>query len=148
MANILRNNVGTAISVTTSGAGGIASGSYATATDKLTIDNSTNKALMVDFELYPALFATAPVSGAISLIAVDYSLDGLNAGPAPTAALLGRFVGSFSPQPTTGNTNTRWYMSLNSVALSNKCDYYLFNNATGQALAVGAVLKAQCWTTG
>ncbi len=146
MANILRNNVGTVISVTTANA--IASAAYAVAADKLTIDNSTNKALMVDFELLPAAFAVAPVSGAISLIAVDWSLDGTTAGPAPTATLLGRFVGSFSPQPTTSNALTQWRMSLNSVALSNKCDYYLFNNSTGQALAAGAVLKAQCWTPG
>ena len=146
MANILRNNIGSVFTLTTANA--IASAAYAVAADKLTIDNTTNKALMVDFELYPAAFATAPVAGAISLIAVDWSLDGTTAGPAPTATLLGRFIGSFNPQPAASNALTQWRMSLDSVALGNKVDYYLFNNATSQSLAVGAVLKAQCWSPG
>jgi len=146
MAAILRNNLGTVTPLTTANA--IASGAYAISADKLTIDNSSTKALLVDFELYPAAFATAPVAGAISLIGVDWSLDGTTAGPAPTATLLGRFVGSFNPMPTTSNASTQWRMSLDSVALGNKVDFYLFNNATGQSLAVGAVLKAQCWSPG
>lgn len=145
MANILRNNVGAVLSVTTANA--IASAAYAVAADKLTIDNSTNKALMVDFELQ-ATFGTAPVTGAISLVAVDYSIDGTTAGPAPLTSMLGRFVGSFSPAPSTANAATSWRMSLNSVALSNKCDYYLFNAATGQSLSSGSVLRAQCWSPG
>ena len=145
MANILRNNVGSVLSVTT--ANTIGSAAYAVAADKLVIDNSTNKALMVDFELQ-ATFGTAPVTGAISLIAVDYSLDGATAGPAPLASMLGRFVGSFSPSPSTANAATTWRMSLNNVALSNKCDYYLYNAATSQTLSVGSILRAQCWTPG
>lgn len=145
MANILRNNVGSVLSVTTANA--IASAAYAVSADKLTIDNSTNNALMVDFELQ-ATFATAPVTGAISLIAVDYSLDGSTAGPAPTSSMLGRFVGSFSPAPSTSNASTSWRMSLNSVALANKTDFYLYNAATGQSLSSGSILRAQCWTPG
>lgn len=81
-------------------------------------------------------------------VAVDYSIDGTTAGPAPLTSMLGRFVGSFSPAPSTANAATSWRMSLNSVALSNKCDYYLFNAATGQSLSSGSVLRAQCWTPG
>lgn len=146
MTAILRNNVGTVFTLTTANA--IASAAYAVAADKLTIDNSSNKALLVDFELYPAAFATAPVAGAIQLIAVDWSLDGTTAGPAPTATLLGRLIGIFNPMPAASNASTQWRMSLDSVALGNKVDYYLFNNATGQSLASGAVLKAQCWSPG
>ena len=144
MAAILRNNVGTVFTLTTASA--INSDAYAGV--PLTIDNSTNKALLVDFELYPAAFGVAPVAGAIQLIAVDWSLDGTTAGPAPTATLPGRFVGSFSPQPAASNALTQWRMSLVSVALGNKVDYYPFNNKTGQPLAIGTVLKAQCWSPG
>lgn len=149
MSGALRNDIGAPITVTTSGVGGIASAAYATITDVLTIDNTTNKALVVDFTLYPAAFGTAPVAGAISLVAVDWSLDATPVqGPAPTASLPGRFVGSFDPKPGTGNANTRWRMSLPTVALGRKVDFYLFNNGTGQSLAVGAVLIAQCWSPG
>jgi hypothetical protein len=146
MATILRNNIGSVVSVTTANA--IASGAYAVAADKLTIDNSTNKALLVDFDLNPTAFATAPVAGVLQLMAVDWSLDGTTAGPAPTASMLGRFVGSFDPSPATGNALTQWRMRLSAVALGNKVDFYLFNNATGQSLAAGAVLRAQCWSPG
>lgn len=146
MANILRNNIGSALSVTTANA--IDSAAYAAAADKLTIDNSSNKALLADFELQPATFSTAPVAGCIQLIAVDYSLDGAAAGPAPKATILGRVVGTFTPTPTTSNTLTSWRMTLNSVPLANKTDFYLFNNATGQSLPLGSVLRAQCWSPG
>ena len=145
MSNILRNNIGSVLSVTTANA--ISSGAYAVAADKLTIDNSANKALLADFEFQVA-FATAPVAGAVSLIAVDYSLDGATAGPAPTVTMLGRFVGSFSPSPTTSNAITTWRMTINSVSIANKTDFYLFNNATGQQIPVGSILRAQCWTPG
>ena len=146
MAAILRNNLGVVVTLTTANA--IASAAYAVAADKLTIDNTTNKALLVDFELLPAAFGIAPVAGAIQLIAVDWSLDGTTAGPAPTATLIGRVIGGFNPQPAAANALTQWRMSLDSVALGNKVDYYLFNNATGQPLTLGAVLKAQCWSPG
>ena len=145
MANILRNLIGVVLSVTTGNA--IASAAYAVAADRLTIDNSTAKALLVDFELQVS-FGTAPTAGAIMLIAVDYSLDGATAGPAPTSAMLGRVVGSFSPSPNTGNAATTWRMTLNSVALANKTDFYLYNAATGQTLSAGSVLRAQCWSPG
>lgn len=142
---ILRNKIGTVQSVTTANA--IATMAYAVAADKLTIDNSTNNALLVDFELQPATM-TAPTTGCFQLIAVDYSLDGTTAGPAPTSAMLGRLVGTFSPIPSTGNTATSWRMTINSVSLANKIDYYLYNNTTGQSLPTGSVLRAQCWSPG
>lgn len=145
MANILRNTIGSVLSVTTASA--IASAAYAGSADKLTIDNSSNKALLVDFELQ-ATFGAAPTTGAIMLIAVDYSLDGATAGPAPVSSMLGRVVGSFSPAPSTGNSSTSWRMSLNSVPLANKTDYYLYNAATGQPLSSGSILRAQCWSPG
>lgn len=147
MAGLTRNKIGSAITVTTANA--IASGAYAVIADVLTIDNSTNGALLVDFSLYPAAFATAPTAGAISLVAVDWSLDATPVqGSAPTANLLGRFVGTFTQQPGPSNSSTRWRMSLPAVALGNKVDFYLFNNATGQSLAAGAVLISQCWSPG
>ena len=145
MANIIRNKIGSALSKTTANA--IASAAYATNADCLTIDNSSAGALLADFELQ-ATFGAAPVAGSIQLVAVDYSLDGTVAGPAPTTAMQGRVVGTFSPVPSTGNAATAWRMSLNSVPLSNKTDYYLYNAATGQSLSAGSILRAQCWSPG
>lgn len=146
MANILRNDIGTALSLTTANA--INSGNYATSADKLTIDNTTNKALLVDFELQ-FTFGTAPVAGAIQLVAVDYGVIGTATTPAaPTASLLGRVEGTFSPQFAASNTQLAVVLTLNSVSLKRKTDYYLYNNATGQPIPVGAVLKAQCWSPG
>lgn len=142
---ILRNNVGSVLSVTAANA--VANNAYANAADKLTIDNSTNKALLADFELTPT-FAVAPVAGVVQLVAVDYSLDGTTAGPTPAATMLPRLVGSFSPQPQASNAATSWKMSLNNVALSNKTDYYLYNNGTAQSINTGWTLKAQCWAPG
>ncbi len=142
---ILRNNVGTVLSVTAANA--VANAAYAAAADKLTIDNSTNKALLADFELTPT-FAVAPVAGVVQLFAVDYSLDGVTAGPTPAGTMQPRLVGSFSPQPAAGNAATSWKMMLNTVALSNKADYFIYNNGTAQSINVGWVLKAQCWSPG
>lgn len=139
--------VGSVITVT--GANTITNNSYAVAADKLTIDVSSNAGLCVDFSLVPA-WATAPVAGAISLIAVGWSLDGTPvAGPAPVATLNNDFVGNFRPAPNTSNTSTTWTMTLKRVALGiGKTDFYIFNNATGQTISASWVLKAQVWTPG
>ena len=85
MANIEPILVGSVITVT--GANTIVNNAYAVAADKLTIDVGSNAGLCVDFSLVPA-WATAPVAGAISLIAVGWSLDATPvAGPAPVATL-------------------------------------------------------------
>lgn len=142
----LRNNIGPIFTVKTTTP--IPNAAYAVAGDKLTIDNTVNKALSVDFEVDGAAFSAAPTGGSITLVAVDWSLDGTTPGPVPSAGVLGREVGSFSPTPAASNTSTGWSMSLSSVDLGNKVDFYLFNHATGQCLAAGAVLKAQCWSRG
>ena len=66
----------------------------------------------------------------------------------PIQGPLGRFVGTFSPSPNTGNAVTTWVMRLNAVALTRKTDFYILNNGTAYALNSGWVLKAQCWTPG
>lgn len=142
---ILRNNVGAVVSVTTANA--VANNAYAAAADKLTIDNSTNKALLADFELTPT-FAAAPVAGVVQLFAVDYSLDGTTAGPTPAATMQPRLVGTFSPQPLAANAAPSWKMALNAVALPNKADYFIYNNGTAQSINTGWVLKAQSWSPG
>ena len=144
MANILRNKIGSVLSVTTANA--IASAAYAVAADKLAIDNSTNKALLADFEL-EVTFGTAPVAGAVQLVAIDYSLDGNTAGPAAAATMIGRTY-TMSPMPAASNAVTAMRLSCNSVPLANKTDFYLFNNSTGQSIPVGSVLRAQCWSPG
>ena len=143
MANILRNNVGTVLSQTLTS--GVANNAYST--ESLTVDNTTNKALLADFEL-AVVYAIAPVAGALQLIEVDYALDNITAGPTPSATMLGRVVGTFSPMATTSNTATSWSATCKAVPIAQKSKYYVFNNATGQALSATAALKAQCWTPG
>lgn len=142
---ILRNLIGSVITVTA--ANTVANNGYANSADKLTIDNATNLALLADFDL-TGTFATAPVGGVIQLLAVDWSLDGATAGPAPASTMLARLVGTFSPQPQASNASTSWCMRLNAIPLTNKTDFYLYNNGTGFSLNSGWVLKAQCWSPG
>ena len=67
---ILRDNVGSVFTVTAGNA--VASGAYSVSGDKLAIDNTTNLALLADFELVlGGAFSSAPVTGALSLFAVD-----------------------------------------------------------------------------
>lgn len=141
---ILRNNVGATVAVTAANA--VANNAYANAADKLRIQNTGN-ALLADFRLTSATFATAPVAGVLHLLAVDRDFAG-NSGPAPSATMMGRLVGSFSPQPQASNAATTWVMALNSVALSADADYWLYNNGTGVSLNSGWVLTAQPWSPG
>ena len=141
---ITRINSGSALTRTTASA--IANNAYATTADDLTIDNTAG-ALLADFELQ-VTFAVAPVAGAVMLVASDYSLDGATAGPAPSATLLGRVVGSFSPQFAASNTTTAMRLRINNVALAPKTDYYLYNAGTGQPIPAGSVLRAQLWSPG
>ncbi len=140
---ILRNNVGSAIAVTTTVA--IANNAYANSADKLRIQNTGN-ALLADFRLTGAVFAAAPVTGSVQLVAVGRDFAG-NAGPAPSASMIGK-VYSFSPQPTTGNVSTGWIMGCDSVPLAPDTDYWLYNNGTGQQIALGCTLTAQPWSPG
>lgn len=145
---LLRTNIGSVFSVTAGNS--VSSGNYSVSGDKLAIDNTTNNALLADFELVlGSSFGAAPTAGALQLVAVDYDLAGSNAGPTPSSTTpLPRFCGTFSPQPNTGSTSTTWKMRLNSVPLTAKADYYVYNNATGQTLATSWILKAQCWSPG
>lgn len=145
MAAILRTLVGSVVTVTSANA--IASDAYANVADKLTIDNSSNLALLVDFDL-TGTFGSAPVTGSIQVYAVDYSLDGATSGPTPAATMQPRFVGSLSPQPEAGNSSTSWRMRLNAVPLTNKTDFFFYNNKTGVSLNSGWVAKAQAWSPG
>lgn len=141
---ILHNVIGSNITVTAANA--VANNAYANSADKLTINN-TGLALLADFRLTSVAFATAPVTGALQLFAVDRDFAG-NAGPTPASTNSPRFVGSFSPSPNTGNAATGWVMSLNAVALTPYTDYWLYNNGTAQSLNSGWVLTAQLWSPG
>ena len=140
---ILRNNVGSPVTVTTANA--IANNAYANSADKLRINNTGN-ALLADFRLTGVTFAAAPVTGVVQLIAVDRDGSG-NAGPAPSSAMIGR-VYTFSPAPNTGNSSAGWIMSCNNVPLSADCDYWLYNNGTAQQISSGCTLSAQPWSPG
>ncbi|MDO9235999.1 MAG: hypothetical protein Q7U28_08210 [Aquabacterium sp.] len=141
---LLRDVIGSNVVVTAANA--VANNAYANAADKLTINN-TGLALLADFRLTSATFATAPVGGALQLFAVDRDFSG-NAGPTPSATMPGRLVGSFSPYAAASNTATSWVMSLNSVPLSAYTDYWLMNNGTAYSLNSGWVLTAQLWSPG
>ncbi len=145
MSNILRQLVGLPITLT--GANAIASGAYGNAADQMLVDNSTAKSIQGDFEL-DCTFGAAPVAGSFSLMAVDYSLDGATAGAAPSAALVPRYVGTFSPMPSTGNVATAMMLRLSGVPLTNKSAYLVFNNATGQSIQAGYTLRCQMVTPG
>jgi hypothetical protein len=132
---------------TVTGSIAVANNAYANVADKLDLDNGTNNALMANFEITP-VFGAAPVAGALQLYAVDWSLDGVTGGPAPSATMQPRLVGSFSPRPKASNAATTWVMRLNNVAVTNKTSYYVYNAATGQSVAIGWVLKAQTWSPG
>ncbi len=142
---ILRNNVGTERSVTSANA--VASGAYSNSADKLLIDNTTDLALLADFEFQPT-FASAPVAGVVQLMAVDYALDNTTAGPAASASMVPRLVGTFSPQPRSGNASTTWRMRLNAVPVTRKTDFYVFNNGTAVSINTGSVLRARLWSPG
>jgi len=145
MPNTLRQNIGSVLSVTAANA--IANNAYSNSADKLTIDNATNKALVADFE-FACTFTAAPVAGSVALVAVDYSLDGTTAGPTPSATMRPRVIGTFTPIATTSNAATSWRMRINAVPLTEKTDYYIYNNGTAQSINLGSVLYAQCWTPG
>jgi hypothetical protein len=141
---ILRDLIG---SILTSSSGGSIT-SLSVSAVYLTIDNTTNLALLADFSVTPT-WGSAPVAGNLQLIAVDWSIAATPLqGPTPSATLLGRVAGTFSPIPTTSNSATSWVCRLNAVPLSAKTDYYLYNNATAQTISSGWVLSAQCWSPG
>ncbi|MGZ8220787.1 MAG: hypothetical protein ACXWT0_03975, partial [Methylobacter sp.] len=133
---------------TVTGANAIANLAYANVADKMVIDRASNLGLLVDFTL-DLTFATAPVKGAIQLVAVDWSLDGTPVeGPTPSATMLPRLVSTFDPRPLASNAATSWIMSLPKISLGRKTSFYLYNNDTGQQVSSGWVLKAQVWTPG
>lgn len=144
MAAILRTTVGSAFTVTAANA--IANNAYSNAADKLAINNTGN-ALLADFRLTSATFATAPVGGSLQLIQVDRDLAG-NAGPTPASTMLGKVVGTFTPQPGASNAATSWVMGIDSVPLTAYADYWIFNNSTGYSLNSGWILSAQAWSPG
>lgn len=149
MTAALRTNVGSAISRDYANA--VANNAYSNSADAIRIrpnrtDGSEQGALLADFRLTSVTFGTAPVTGALQLVAVDRDLAG-NQGPTPSSTLRGRVVGSFSPQPAASNASTGWIMGINSVPLSPDADYWIYNNSTGVSLS-DCIITAQCWSPG
>ena len=110
-----------------------------------TIDNSSLKRLCADFFLKAAAGATA-TAGNWQLYAVDYAPDGTQ-GPTLTS---GAFPSGFQPR-LVGSFQQNWsttvmQLSLLQVPLSNKADYYLYNNATAQTIAAAWVGEYQTWS--
>ena len=149
MSSLLRNTIGSDVSVTSANA--IANLAYANIADTIrlnpgVIGSDHLGALLADFRLTGVTFASAPVTGVLQLIRIDRDLAG-NRGPTPSATLLGTPVGTFSPMPTTSNALTTWLMGINAVALSPDADYWLFNNGTAVSLSA-FTLTARCWSPG
>jgi hypothetical protein len=117
----------------------------------LTIDTTTGAqlgALLCDFGLTVA-FGTAPIVGAIVLVANDWSLEASPAQPAaPLSSLISRYVGTFDRQPQATNASLTWKARLNAIPLTQKTDFYLLNAGTGQTISASWVLTAQAWSPG
>ena len=142
-----RNLLGTTTSTTGSPAA-VNSAGYSVQTNALTLGpTQTGGLLLGAFELLCS-FGAAPVAGQVDLYAMDWSLDGNTQPPAPSATLQGRYVGTFSPRPLTGNTATAFKLELDGVLLSNKADYYISNNGTSQQISAGWTLSCAPWAPG
>lgn len=141
---LLRDLIGSIF--TSSSGAAIANATYSST--YLTIDNSTNLALLADFSVTPT-WGSAPTTGTLQLIAVDWSIAATPVqGPAPASTMSSRLAGYFTPNPYVSNTATSWVCRLNSVPLTQKTDFYLYNNGMGVSIASGWVLSAQCWSPG
>jgi hypothetical protein len=153
MAAAIRNNIGSLFTKT--GANTIATNAYSNIADVLTIstinDGSSNialGALLCDFGLN-LTYATAPVAGAIVLVAADWSLEASPLQPAaPATTMITRYVGTFDKQPQASNAVLTWKARLNAIPLTQKTDFYLLNAATGQTISASWVLTAQAWSPG
>lgn len=149
MTAALRTNVGSAI--TRDYANAVANNAYSNSADAIRIhpsrtDGSEQGALLADFRLTSVVFASAPVAGALQLVAVDRDLSG-NQGPTPSSTMRPRLIGSFSPQPQASNASTGWIMAINAVPLSPDADYWIYNNNTNVSLS-DCIITAQCWSPG
>ena len=141
---ILRNAIGSALTVTTANA--IANNAYANSADQLRIQNTGN-ALLADFRLTGATFATAPVGGAVQIAIVDRDLAG-NAGPTPSSSMVPNRIYTLGPMPSTGNASTGWVMGVDAVPMTADQDVWLYNNGTAYSLNSGCTLSAQLWSPG
>lgn len=147
MPTPLLRDTGTAVTKTTANA--IANNAYSASADALRLQVSALSAayLLADFCLTGATFGTAPVGGNVQLVAVDRTTAGVQ-GPTPSASMIGRLVGTFSPSPSTSNALTAWTMTVNAVPLAMDADYWIFNNGTGYSIASGCTLTATPWSPG
>jgi hypothetical protein len=85
-------------------------------------------------------FATAPVDKSVLvLVAQELDIDGTLDTLPPTASRLDRTIGNFVVAGVTGSRS----MSLVAYDIPPNAAYYIYNNATGQALAAGWTLKVR-----
>ena len=141
----LRNLIGGYISVT--GTVAIPNNSNTnTPADYLTVDNTTNKAMLGDFGFF-ATFGGATSGGALALAALDWDLQGLTTPLPPSNGLTPRYVGTFDRKPISLGVNPYWFR-LNNVPLTYKTSFIVYNVGTGQAINVGWLLRMQPWSPG
>ena len=83
-------------------------------------------------------FTVAPTENSvIVLLAQQLDIDGTNDADVPETTRLGRVIGSF----VVNNTTTTQYIPLFARDLPLLATYYLYNNATGQAISANWTLK-------
>lgn len=85
-------------------------------------------------------FGTAPVEGsAVALYARSLDIDGTNDSEVPEALRPTEYIGAFM----VNNVTTSQSMRLIARDVPPLASYYLHNNATGQTISAGWVLKVR-----
>ena len=146
---IIRSVTGTAIARTFANA--VASAAFANSADAVRVQQSalsTPGLLLADVRLTSVAFGVAPIAGSVQLAVIPRDAAG-NIGPTPTAAgIVPSKIYTFGPLIGASNTGLGWIMSIDSIPLNADSDFWLYNNATGQSIALGCVLTITPWSPG
>lgn len=83
-------------------------------------------------------FGTAPtVNTTLDLYARELDIDGTDDAPVPTTTYKRRYIGSF----VLINQTATQYLKILAFDVPKLAEYYLHNNATGQTISAGWMLK-------
>lgn len=104
-----------------------------------TYDRTTDGADFPDVDFVLAVaFGTAPtVNATLDLYARELDIDGTEDAVVPTTTYRRRYIGSF---PVINQTAMQ-YIRITALDVPKLAEYYLHNNATGQAVSSGWTLK-------
>jgi hypothetical protein len=138
VANEIQRVYGTTVTLEASGAS-ISNNAIAQA-DDANIDLSDDTPADYfdgDFALTCAFGGTPTAGTSVSLILRPLDIDGTTDAPAPTATYLHHFYGSFLHN---GGSSSQTLLCM-AERVPRRFSAYLYNNATGQTLSSGWVLK-------